>query len=1332
MKKISSILTHLFIIIIISAIPVFSRSWDDLDRGEHKIYGSEKEEKYPVKTFFLEKEEWEDHYSLMVFGLYKNKDYPRYKSLRFLPFYYGLNSKIDNRKMTVIPPLLSYFERDGDNETLFLFTPLYYSNINKYGSDRSLFFLYWWGKDNYSYGSENYHFLFPLLYHESTERKNGYNESFCINPLFVSFSDENLKTGKGSYTWWAPIIPLTYHSVDSYGGHRNIFWLLDYSWETHDGKDSMQRFWLFPALLWGKGSDGYTYILPPLFIYNKYSNGEYYNHLLPLYARWTSKFDSTQSDWNINVLYGRNQVFSTKTGEEIKWKFWAPILPVFYWSTNSTGSSYIHTFPLFAKWKDIEKNYTDEGLISPLYCSTRRKSRTDDSTLYSNFWFPIIPLYYSSETKGIGNHKNLFLLFDWENDEKNNLKSFWFIPLVFHESRDYGYRYYLPFYIRPSGSTEKEGMHFSLFHYHSWSPEEEKTWAWLYYNRETNIYTEMKDNSGNKEIVSKEHYTHFLPLYWDWKSSSSEGTVVLPLYLNYRDSDTRLHINLTGYARKTYMGPFKPDLTVGLENKDNTWHLDTDLSWLYDVWSFSSRIPMKNPFNKDVAGENDKPENKEIQFSKISDENKFTRENSHFFWGWKLLFGWMAYERSDDHRHFRMLPLAWINLTDNSDDKFIAVLNYISYKSTELDEEYFTIIPFYGYQRKGESYKRGVLINLYWDEFDADKKYREQTVLWPFINWYDSPEADGYRVFPFVWHKSWLKDSDRHSRTISLLHYNRKINDEKSGDLIYSKQINLFYYKKEEKTDEMESYSLNIPLLPLFHYNSEIKKGSRETTTINPLFYRNSESDLKTDENSSLTFWAPIAPLFYYHESRDRYHMNVLGLYDRYKTENHSHTMVLPLYYSSENNIEEAEATPWKTKVNSVISDNTTITPINYSSTESYRTDEISVQSESSWYPVIPLYYNKIIEEKVSFSGTAETEALNVNYSARITANPFFYSSSSSTVINGEKTDSETLSIPILPIYYSHSEGDYRHWNLLGLIDHCEDRGYSRNFFLPFYYKTDTNGEEHRNILGLYDTERNSEGELTRSMLLPFYYWSGTEKTSSLTIFPLLSGHYKEPGSNTKLILGTYWHSSKKYERQNIYYLYDHKKYSYAGHDRNEFSLLFGTVDYEKDRELRKFRMFWGALCNYKTYTNSPDYEFNALIYLAGIEHEGKSFHHRILPLYSYSSYGDNEWSLLVPPVLSYFSESPEGDFDLGLLGLLYYRNENVKEGTDRRMWLLGTIYNEVKEPERGYHVRGSMWGGLWSYTTEDNGFRKFSILKGLYKWVERDGEKKHTILWIF
>ncbi len=48
---------------------VDARSWRDLDEGEHEIYGREREEKLPIRMFFVQQEKWEGHEAFHAFWL---------------------------------------------------------------------------------------------------------------------------------------------------------------------------------------------------------------------------------------------------------------------------------------------------------------------------------------------------------------------------------------------------------------------------------------------------------------------------------------------------------------------------------------------------------------------------------------------------------------------------------------------------------------------------------------------------------------------------------------------------------------------------------------------------------------------------------------------------------------------------------------------------------------------------------------------------------------------------------------------------------------------------------------------------------------------------------------------------------------------------------------------------------------------------------------------------------------------------------------------------------------------------------------------------------------
>ncbi len=1196
----------------------FPRSWSDLNEGEREIYGSEREEKFPIRTLFMEMERWDNHYSFMLLWLYKYTDYPKYKSTRMLPFYYNLSSKIDNRERTVLPPLLTWLERDGTEETSYIAYPLYRSRIDTNGGDRSILFLLRWGSSDYSHSTDSYQTLIPLFYHSTDiTHSSSKKESVWINPLFISWNS-TAPDRRDDHTWWAPIIPLTFHNTDRYGGHRNILWLMDYSWDTYNGEDSLKRFWLLPLFAWKRGSEGYTSILPPLYI-NSRSGDEYH----------------------------------------------------------------VHLFPLFARWRTDEYNRIYRKIITPVYASGSVSDSKSGEEISSSRWFPIIPLYYKSSDKNNGTHTNLLWIFDWARDKNGELTRFWFIPFVFYkpDSDESGYRFYPPFYFRPEGNTADEGYSMGIFHYKSWSDTEKTTWSWPYYHSET---LSSKSGEGTETVYEKSFYTHFLPIYWSWENSSSRGTLILPLYFSYKNSSTTIHVNLTGYARKTYQGPMNPDITLGLGKKEDTWYLDSDVSWLYDVWSVSTRVPVKNPLKgKRKNSVNNLQNEKNSTDSAISKKKSVSRENAEYYWGWKLFFGWMAYEQADSRRHFRLLPLSWFTWDRESTDKMYVFLPFfLSYKSEADDQSYFLVAPFYGSQKQGDSYSRGVLINLYWDEYDAPEQYREQTVLWPFINWYNSPSKSGFRIFPLFWHRKWHEENTIVSRNFSLIHYSRSERGIDSGEITYRRRINPAYLLKEKISEKNSEYSLFAPIIPLFYYNETENRYSRESssdkTVISPLWYYNSETwtdDKSTTVSSRLLL--PLLPVFYRSTSNDYTHWNLLAVLDRAKSNEYSRFFFFPFYYyENDRSIEKLV------------------------SLENQGTDNVAIS----------------IKEK---TGSIKT------------ITPLHYYKSNTLTAGNDKEVTTRFWAPIIPIFYRSTRGDYTHWNFLGILDRARETGYSRFFLFPLFYTSREKGESHYNILGLIDWQNSSSGKLDYSFFLPFYYYK-SGLNSTLIIPPLLTYRSNDDDdSKTRFYAGLYLFDSSYHQRRNLLYLYDHNRYIKPGETRDDYSLLLGSFKYNISPEVKEMQMLWGTLYSGMRYTNG-DYSHSSLLWLAGISRKGNEFHSRILPLYAYCS-DDDEWSLLMPLLLTYFSEDKSGDFDLGVLGLAYYRNNDIPSGNDRRMLLLGSIYNEVKRPERGYHEMGSLWGILWSYEKEEEtGFRKFSILKGIYKWVEKDGEKDHSVLWVF
>jgi len=384
--------------------------WSDLDELDSDFRGREKEERV-IDAFFAEREKWEDHYACMLFWLFKHTDYPKYTSTRLLPFWYSKTSKIDNRSLTWF--LLYYRETDGPWERR-LFFPLYQSttDTSRNSADRTLLYLYWWGGKSESSREESYHYFIPLVFHnasrvrDGTDREssllfipllyrsgkeshnqeygNGNAEEFNISLLHFYYSKTSIYQNKPENNrverlWGFPIIPLIYYHAEPGYTHFNFLWLTDHIWD----KGKLRHSWVFPLWFLSPGNDGYTHILPPIFISLRWPSGEYYWHLFPLALKYRlekTDYDQDEPSAGKNV---DNAVFS---------------------------------------------------LLFSRFTTTKALDKSDPVVTSDTFWYPIIPLYYSSYDKKEGTHRNLFWLIDWHVDSEKRLSRFWFMPVFFYKN----------------------------------------------------------------------------------------------------------------------------------------------------------------------------------------------------------------------------------------------------------------------------------------------------------------------------------------------------------------------------------------------------------------------------------------------------------------------------------------------------------------------------------------------------------------------------------------------------------------------------------------------------------------------------------------------------------------------------------------------------------------------------------------------------------------------------------------------------------------------------------------------------------------------------------
>ncbi len=1539
------------ITLLIRAFPADAADWSDLDEGEHKVFGSEKEQKYRINAFFTEWEQWENHSSFMLLWLYKYTDYPKYTSLRFLPFWYSLSSKIDNRQRTFVPLFLWYNSIQGDEH--FTINPIYYSSYDKTDSDRSFLWLLWWGGRNAQNYKSSYLFL-PVFYKDSYRREDRPDRGYLwINPLFfstgsvVSFGDtvisrtrnfsllhyysseSGMPSAAVERTWCVPIIPLIYRNSSPRGGHQNIFWLVDYSWWTNDGKDKMRRFWAAPFWFWKGGSDGYNNILPPLIVNLRSPNGESYSHFLPFYM----DSRSISSEYNYverkyTTAYQKELItpfycsYRTSTGEK-KWEgdvqsssFWFPIIPLYYsagdvkegshrnlvwlldWHNDTDGrtdrfwfmpfyfsgkdsyrhvlpplyiswwdagsrtvvsplwyyhrektgngpadterfsrlwipiipliyassaspegshknilmlfdvtrdasgsmkhfwflpfvtwgrDSYLHIIPpLYLSWKDQDSKtvfsplwfyyrekaegdgaeterysrlwvplvpvvYTSSSpggshtnilalldwsrdaagkvnrfwfppfttwkrdsyfhVMPPLYLSWRdadeksvftplwyyhtEKEAGDKDTRperYSRLWIPSLPLLYASSSSPEGSHKNIAMLFDWKWDASDNLKHFWFVPFVFHESGEGGYRHYFPFYFRPSGWTAERGLSYGPFHYDRWSPEENVQWRYLlHYYRNT--------------PAEKQATNIWAPLYFSWERKKTSFTLFLPLYFDYQHSRNRLYVNILGISKSIASGP-NPNVSLGVGKQETGYYVDTDISWLYDAVSLATRVTLKAPWKSsdnengidttDDPSMNGKPGEGPKKVS-LSDKKSMGRENSRYFWGFKLLFGLTAFEMADSKRHFRLLPLSWITWDSESDDQMKWVLLYLSYKSSDFD--YWVLFPLIGKQREGKSHREGYLLNIYWNEYYADEDLMERTFFWPIANWYRSPAKSGWRILPVAWHKETTVDGVHSGRTITPVFYSFSKERLADGKVLRNFSMSPLHFYRRKADDEREIKTQFYPVLPIYFTSSETlthrdavpmlpmknvkadppasESGYTMTSSrsfLFPLCYWGTESNtgLSSGRGKRSSFLVGLPFLYYssymtleggegnappaetliertffllgyysYSSPASRSSSFLFGLY-RHTAEPRARSSRLQLFYglytaSGKGDSSESWLFPLYSRVNSPDKREFTLL-LGF-----YRDTDYPAEKNSDFSLLYGLFYTAVGHDpRSSYEGgklLAYTDRVRTWWIL-----PLYYY---------EKRESEDKPV-------QRSEWTHYFWLWYKYYEsHGEDRYSSTMWFpvLPLMYYNATESRTHVNILGFIDTMSDSARSEGRLRIFPLFY-HGTSPARDRYSF----------------LLGLYTHSAYPESRKTVNtFLYwitgtTHRYF------KNRTYIEGRSVEYDAAE-----RTWWLAPLYYyqRTKSESGDVAQSDSMHLSW-------FWYKSYDAYDAQNYRSTFWCPIIP--LSYYNAT-RSYTHLNLLGLFDYMNDSSRN--ESRFWFLPLVYNRTSPGESSRFILG-------------------------------------------
>ncbi|PJZ46766.1 hypothetical protein EHQ30_08720 [Leptospira brenneri] len=296
----------------------------------------------------------------------------------------------------------------------------------------------------------------------------------------------------------------------------------------------------------------------------------------------------------------------------------------------------------------------------------------------------------------------------------------------------------------------------------------------------------------------------------------------------------------------------------------------------------------------------------------------------------------------------------------------------------------------------------------------------------------------------------------------------------------------------------------------------------------------------------------------------------------------------------------------------------------------------------------------------------------------------------------------------------SGSHRDFLFWPLWISYENRDNSNYQKESSLwvtPFFYRNWRESGTRTNILWFIDWEWSKESDLaTKFQTKPVINVEKKESLSHLLIFPF----YK---SNTSFSVIPLSFNSWTKDSFTTFTLLNYLSWNKTGHYYN-FLYLFESENTESNY---KFKSLGGLLSGFQK--KPSEMERITFLWLGYDDRSYKTIYN-FFPIVRTAD-ADKEKSRLYGPFLYYLFDSEEEKTELMLAGLGYYHNKTKSDQQYSTYILLGALYQEKTELERGYLKRGSLWGWLWEYQTEENGYEKFSILKLFSYTKETDGTKK-------
>ncbi|MBI39825.1 MAG: hypothetical protein CMF59_09510 [Leptospiraceae bacterium] len=1303
--------------------------WSDLHPEPQTYYGSEKAKKVPVDAIFWVQEDWEGHYSNQLFWIYEYTEYPRFVSTRFFPFYYSLDSKIDERESVFVMPFpgLFYHRRFDSDETRInstfwfsrdnrntnkiwdLYFFLFYSSEEGPSADRDYdhaFFPLYFGGSNPSRG-QSYSTLLPLYFFESETSKDRDYLALILPLFFYEGSDTRRGTDSTHFS------PLHYHSEDrsrSSDGSEIYsvstgFPILPVLYSTkktestsdtnyltvfHVTRDEDSSSYVSPFYLWENHPD-YSVRWLPLYFEDTREDG--YFHLPPL---WFSD-QEPEGDTNFSVLH-----YYSKDGDSSIFGF--PIIPLIYASRSEPDYSRHNLLTIFY-WDSSPDSSTT---FIPPYYHSREKRRSSalktGSAISQRTELPPFrsinrptgsPIYGSGdpESEEYVDHYNLAFLIDWK-ETGDSMDRFFFLPL-----------YYQGF-ANPSNGQESYAYLFPLYFQNS-SPESFNTWGPLHYYDRTEqeksfllpllpvLYAYRTDGKTTKRNYLTFFYTR----------DSEDGYLrFLPPYYHSHDIESAS----TGIVRKDHYNI----ALLANWNERNDELLDFFFAPIY-FWKegeegYTHVVP--------IYFEDRSPE-RELNFGPLH----YFRKDQDTEYLWVLpYYSWINNTESGSSGNV-MIPLYFnyedpvknyhvnlggISLSEESLDVRVNTVTGETKAVSVLDTDIGWFYNLFSYSARiplqetddtrvrrpdtVQDIPEGTQI-LSVDTLDPDQVGTEQPELIEeesgvaikkdtSINRENSIRFSGWSVLFGLFARE-TADTRHHARALPLFWLSW---DDASAD-----QVTVIPGAYMSYDEEPEHYFVLFPLFIPVYASQETPDYSLHSYG---LFLYLDEEDRVANRTETSIIW----PFYNSYDSPDESGSRLLPVYyskrDKYEDgKSYSEYSLTPLSYSSESK-SYAEGSGALERESSAF-----ISPLYLSSSLNYRK-----YSESWTFLPVPLYYSGVEGNQKSQNllllahrnSTVEEDGSTTTQSARLFPIVFYGQNYHSVFpLYYYESDGPGDNSFLSPIYWSDSRAgktDHRFLWIISWQSGDTARGDANLFPIFFYEENDhlvvfplyfgfgpTGSRTHWGPLYYYDRTDTSIDFLAGLFYYSNYEYSGGDD-SSFHVLPLVYNWW-EGDTYTGFYGIFYYTSSPSYSKQYIPLIYENE-WERANNDRRSVSFLLQSMYYESDDRETHFGLLYRILMGYKSGTensrsSNSHWNFNLTSFV--IASGADSYHNSFLPIYWYGSDSSSNTFHFIP--LLTFNHWDSSGYT-GLHGPLYVEKDNT--GYSRYFAIAPFIYDSEWQTE--------------------------------------------------